>query len=86
MPTKRELVSANRNDLARVVERYGGLYELAQMLNFEVGWCPSWQMRGPLVCAVCWVPGACSSASGGPVLLCKISSLQGDSDVLCLYL
>ena len=41
MPTKRELVSANRNDLARVVERYGGLYELAQMLNFEVGWCRS---------------------------------------------
>ncbi len=55
MPTKRELVSANRNDLARVVERYGGLYELAQMLNFEVGWCPSRQIRGPPVCAVCWV-------------------------------
>jgi len=52
MPTKRELVSANRNDLARVVERYGGLYELAQMLNFEVGWCPSRQMRGPPVCGV----------------------------------
>lgn len=35
MPYKRDFVQANRYDLARVVERYGGLYELAEKLGFQ---------------------------------------------------
>ena len=35
MPYKRDFVQANRHDLARVVERYGGLYELAEKLSFQ---------------------------------------------------
>ena len=40
MPGKKDFINANRYDLARVVERYGGLYELAEKLSF--------QARGPL--------------------------------------
>ena len=39
MPGKKDFINANRYDLARVVERYGGLYELAEKLSF--------QARGP---------------------------------------
>ncbi|KAK9837252.1 hypothetical protein WJX81_001866 [Elliptochloris bilobata] len=36
MPYKKDFLQANRHDLARVVERYGGLYELAEKLGFQV--------------------------------------------------
>lgn len=56
MPGKKDFINANRYDLARVVERYGGLYELAEKLSF--------QARGPhwygqhfllLVCVPSWL-------------------------------
>ncbi len=44
MPFKMDFVRANRYDLSHAVERWGGLYELAEMLGYQVcGWsfCPS---------------------------------------------
>ena len=38
MPAKVSLVKAGRHDLARAIERWGGLYELASKLEYEVGW------------------------------------------------
>jgi hypothetical protein len=37
MPPKAELVRAGRYDLSHAVERWGGLYQLAELLDYQVG-------------------------------------------------
>lgn len=37
MPQKAELTRAGRYDLAHAVERWGGLYGLAELLDYQVG-------------------------------------------------
>lgn len=36
MPLKMDFVRANRYDLSHAVERWGGLYELAETLGYQV--------------------------------------------------
>lgn len=37
MPLKMDFVRANRYDLSHAVERWGGLYDLAELLDYQAG-------------------------------------------------
>ena len=39
MPPKAEFVRAGRYDISHAIERWGGLYQLADLLGYQVGTC-----------------------------------------------